>query len=1523
MKACRCVIYALGTAATAFALAWATPGVAQTANSGQTDFDGVSLPSSRTDSRGIQRVVESIAKGEFSRAIRFLDEILNRQEDSFLRLSESGKYVGLKETTWKIIRDLPPGGRQAYETTFGPVARRLLKQVVAEGDLVGLRQITRRYFHTPAGYEAALLLAQHEADLGRHLSAALLYQQLLDTPAAAARFQPQLSLQAFLSWKALGNQDRCEELLQALRSSNYQSVHVGGNDVTLDFSAPNFLNDLLEKTGVPISKDITPERQWLTSGGNPQRNGQTGGGLPHLRVDWQVRLLAHPALESVFQQVFTDRNSHHQPLIPAASPLAVGNYLITRSAHNLIAIDFTTGKRVWQSQPQRFPAFEQLISGESDNEDHTVVAPASAFAQRIWDDYLYNTISSDGRRVYVIRDLKAPTSHRSEPWQVRMMPESAADAFSAGTNRLCAYDLKTQGKLVWEVDGAISRDELKGAFFLGAPLAVGQSLYCLVEINSEKTIYLVVLDRSTGTLHWRQQLANLEAGILIDVNRRLQAAMPSYDEGVLVCPTGVGVVVGIDLAKNALAWAYRYETSSTLPHRAREVRSMQPTSRWLDAAMTIAEGRVVLTPPESNAMHCLDLATGKLLWKKERQQGVHVAGVDRSNVLIIGQKGFSALRLEDGKFAWKKESLPFPSESYPTGRGFVSKGRYYLPLSTAEVVSIDTASGEYVSRVVSREGRPLGNLICHRGAVVSQSGQHIDRFGQVEVLREQSQRKLKSNPEDYLALRTLGEMAFNENQFEQAIKWLEKAYTAEPGDLQTREVLSECLQAALDEDFAAFRNRLPLLEEMQGPSEIDQLTLLRLQARGLLEVGDLLGAFDICQTMAEKAKVDSLLQLGRHRQVTLRRWIRAQVAAVWSEADGQQREQITSQLEATLVQLAKENSSASVDRFFACFASLELAEPLALQIAIRHLRETRQLAAQQLLVHLANSTDPLIRSEVVARSSQLLHQANLPLISASFDQQLRSTFANVSCLDGKTGRECLQEWAGLSKYGGSSWPYGKVKVSRRPTAASASRQGKRPSYVEVQLERGDDVLGSCNVFLGQNNREVLVRDSHGKEFFRATLEQPSSRQMYDSNSAYGVTCGNLLLISSGHHFLAFNTLASGKEGAPKLLWRKQAVSNLDSRPQYIVRRARRGSDRPGTYRAPRAEREGQWIGVIGPVTHDSCVLQDQSRLFCVDPLTGELKWQRSDVPAGCDLFGDEQFVFAVERTSRKAFVFSTVDGRRVAETAVPIWRERLATSGRHVIGWRKLASRDYELSSIDASSGEVAWSQVFNKSSSVDITRSRYVAVADAQGHCVIVDGVTGETLIDEPIQKTAGLKGVHLLAGADHFLLAVELPRGASHSQQRVIPFNQTDYARMDGHIYVFDRETGKPNFVRPAEIKQQVLVLSQPVDLPVVAFAGNLPKQTASGGKNFMRLLLLEKASGRQLLSEDELPPSNNLFTLHADESSRNQVVVGMVSLEVRLEFTGQARPPEPPALYQVVPKQGGNQGLLGIGQKIIGGN
>ncbi len=661
-------------------------------------------------------------------------------------------------------------------------------------------------------------------------------------------------------------------------------------------------------------------------------NGETRGGLPHMRVRWSVRLMNHPRLETLFEDYAANLARTGQAVPVAGVPLAAGDYVLVRTPHGLLAVDFRTGKRVRRTEQQRDPELEQLMRGGGGGEEATNPEAVRSFARRMWEDYLYGLASSDGARVFVIRDLPLPPAQDFEltPFMGGGMAEMPAAA-----NRLCAYDLATQGKLVWEIDGASAAGDLAGAFFLGAPLAVGPSLYVLAEMKDD--VYLASLDRATGELQWRQQLAHLETGVLLDLRRRLQSAMPSYEGGLLVCPTGAGLVVGVDLAKRSLEWAYRYGASS---RRAGPFRGMTPdeglANHWTDGSAVIVGERVLITPPESHQLHCLDLRTGKLLWKHERGDMLRLACVDDGRILLAGRKSLIALNLSDGSLAWPAGKLDLPHGASPSGSGFLTDGKYYLPLTTAEVVAVDVAAGRIVAHAASRNGEALGNLICHRGSVISQNGLFLDCFDQVDVLRKRSERRLAKNAADVDALRTLGEVAYNDGRLSEAIGLLQRAYEADRQDLPTRDVLAECLASALDEDFAAYRAQLPLLKELQDGVAARRLQVLRIESQGLLEEGEPLAAAAACFDLYRLAGPnDEPLAIGRNHQAAVSRWVSAQLARAWRKADADQRKTLEKQVLELAGGIDNSPDAALLERFVDFFGTLPIAEKFKLARARR------------------------------------------------------------------------------------------------------------------------------------------------------------------------------------------------------------------------------------------------------------------------------------------------------------------------------------------------------------------------------------------------------------------------------------------------------------------------------------------------------------------------------------------------------------------------------------------------------------
>ena len=398
--------------------------------------------------------------------------------------------------------------------------------------------------------------------------------------------------------------------------------------------------------------------------------------------------------------------------------------------------------------------------------------------------------------------------------------------------------------------------------------------------------------------------------------------------------------------------------------------------RWTENAVAIADGKVVLTPPESEYLHCVELQTGKLLWKIKRDNMTRLACIEDGRVLLVGQQKVKSVNLADGKPAWKKETLSLGSGVQPAGTGFVSDGKYFLPLTSAEVIAIDLNEGRVAARTSPRDGAPLGNLICHRGSVISQNGEYLDCYDQIDVLRKRSEMQLEREPENVAALRTLGEIAYNEERLSDAISWLERAYRAAPDDVETRDVLAECLMTALDGNFAAHGAKLPLLKELQDGGVARQMAILRIESQGMMQSGDRHAAADACFKLYGLAgDPEEMLTIGRDHRTSISRWVEAQLAAVWRESTENERESLEGQIEKEIAKLGPEPCGESLDRFLAFFGTLPPTEALRL----RHARELslagQSLEAQQSVLDLVQSADPAIHREAVGRIASQLHEA--------------------------------------------------------------------------------------------------------------------------------------------------------------------------------------------------------------------------------------------------------------------------------------------------------------------------------------------------------------------------------------------------------------------------------------------------------------------------------------------------------------------------------------------------------------------
>ncbi len=146
-------------------------------NGGQADGDetpeGAFLPVDRDTTRQWEKANSLLEDGHYADAVTLLDEILERGEDYFFKpLPDKPNYQSLKTEAQKLLGKMPAEGHEAYELQFGARAQQMLKAAAASGDISGLEDVARRYFHTQAGYQATLLLARFHLDHDRPLAAA-------------------------------------------------------------------------------------------------------------------------------------------------------------------------------------------------------------------------------------------------------------------------------------------------------------------------------------------------------------------------------------------------------------------------------------------------------------------------------------------------------------------------------------------------------------------------------------------------------------------------------------------------------------------------------------------------------------------------------------------------------------------------------------------------------------------------------------------------------------------------------------------------------------------------------------------------------------------------------------------------------------------------------------------------------------------------------------------------------------------------------------------------------------------------------------------------------------------------------------------------------------------------------------------------------------------------------------------------------------------------------------------------------
>ncbi|MCS7045442.1 MAG: PQQ-binding-like beta-propeller repeat protein [Gemmataceae bacterium] len=1051
-------------------------------------------------------VARDCIKGkEWGDAVTALQAILDKQEDYYVQVRETDafgreffRWVSVKFEANKLLGSMSEEGLDVYELRHGAKARAMLEDAKARGDVALLGEVSQRYLHTKAGFEANDLLATYFLDRGQYFMAALRFEKLLAANPERFKISELMLFKAALAYRRAGDVKNAEAVWAKLEPRLREK---GGLMLGDDVIAIARVRQVLDES--PSPDLFFSPHDWRLVRGNSANSAQAKGSPPLLDATmWVRQLLLDPeengqvdrytvetetaAKRRIDQAIVKIQSFGNVPVLPGMFPIAANRLLIYRTYSDIRAvylheehereddgkvIKHKPGDIKWRTTPFDGALAAVLsnskIRGTLDSYLDNSYFPMAGFCSLLYENTTLGTLSSDERYVYAIDDLAVPvpgTVFQTSPFMqpnMNVLPEGLKTL--AFQNSLCAFDIAT-GSARWQLGDPKrgNKDPFNDSHFLGVPLAIGGKLYVLNEKNSgmngDADLRLVILDptkisEGMPAIVAIQALGSIQQQhrVTHDVSRRTNAVHLAYAEGMLICPTNAGEVLGVDITTRSLAWAYSYRERPPqtinfpgMPNIGRggiifgpggpiNTNTSATVATWKSAPPVIFEGKVVFTAPDATSVHCINLRDGTPVWKKPQLEGdLFLAGVFQGKALIVGRSTIRALDIHrNGDIAWS-----VLTGDMPAGQGVASKNVYYLPLAKGEILAVDVATGQIKARNrARRDGVPLGNLVFYEGAVIAQSPREIVAYPQLIARLDAAIEAVRNDPDNAEKLTDRGELYLADGQVRNAIGDLKRALERNPPQplaKRAKNSLYEALTQLLQSDFGAASSQYldeyrQLCSVPDDPKEhqLRQARFFRIVGQGREAQGDLVEAFRMYREFGslplhrEQGGIASLDD-PMHR-IPVDVWLRGRVAAMFAKATPEQR----APLEKTILEewraVEAKNDLNAMRSFVGMFdvpfpvgreARLRLAETIIARDARGDFLEAELCLRQLRSPDFAG--DPASGGRALAALA-LLEEKKGTVESmkqaAAYYRELAAAFPNVVVRDGKTGAKLLDELA--------------------------------------------------------------------------------------------------------------------------------------------------------------------------------------------------------------------------------------------------------------------------------------------------------------------------------------------------------------------------------------------------------------------------------------------------------------------------------------------------------------------------------
>ncbi|MCB9831311.1 MAG: PQQ-binding-like beta-propeller repeat protein [Planctomycetes bacterium] len=718
---------------------------------------------SRLAEQEIERARKDVAAGEYERALRGIQEVIDDHGSKALS-SEGARFVGIRDFCNRFIAELPPEGREAYRRIFDPYARELYERGLEEQDPALLKEVYVRYQETSWGKKAllaALSLRLEQGELHEVVWLALLHREIHGDDADGAAVLAHLIIAARL----LEDLDRLESLATDLTPELLaRRVEAAGETTTLGALLDGQIADLRRRQG---DRELRPspraalfkESRWVEDYDMQAGANDLAGRLDDFGED-------APALEIPWNPV--------QPVMDASS------------------IYVTNGVSV--SCFELFSKALRWSTAAIGNRPATSwVNAAQARANRC---LTYPLVVDKG---IVFTALETPLEPERHIW-------TFTPQLQIPHRKLIALDAAT-GRTLWQHYGFRGHDAEETEFVTeinvnSNPLIIGDKLFVAASrFHTSYHQYLCCFDRRDGHLLWSTFICTGQMEQNMFGNRVREAISGELVEkdGVIYHSTNIGVVAAIDARLGTLRFTVSYE-QIPIPRQTRfDTRVTERAPAWTNQPPIVTGDKVYFAPMDCNDVVAVDRRSGSRIpcdLKRDRRNRFRYLVGPWKDWIIAAGVGIAFHNTRTGEtiqpsYLFTNNRRESDLRAGIVGRPMIMNGRLIAPVRTRGVDKFMIWNIEEHSILdelplpASRKAENLGNMVEGDGVVIVAATTRAGGSTQLRAYfdRDRVRRSLEietaSRPGDPEPIYRLGEFAIQGDQkdyaaardaFEQALE---------------------------------------------------------------------------------------------------------------------------------------------------------------------------------------------------------------------------------------------------------------------------------------------------------------------------------------------------------------------------------------------------------------------------------------------------------------------------------------------------------------------------------------------------------------------------------------------------------------------------------------------------------------------------------------------------------------------------------------------------------------------------------